>query len=92
MIGRRLFLNRILSAIAILRAPLLAQHAEMQNGKVVNCEDDVLTCPMGHKTCRNIDAPLVVGSDRNVDNPDFAELHNFHLERCNSCRVLFTRE
>lgn len=79
-------------ALGLLAAPLLAQHADLQNGKAINCEEEVLTCPNGHKTCRNIDAPIVVGSDRNVDNPDFAELRNYHLERCNQCHVLFTRE
>jgi hypothetical protein len=87
--NRRGFLAYVLGAIA---APLLAQRADLQNGKAIVCDEDVLTCPNGHKTCRNIDAPIVVGSDRNVDNPDVAELHNYHMERCNFCRVLFTRE
>lgn len=89
MLGRRSFLAY---AVGMMAGPLLAQRAELQNGKAIVCDDEVLTCPNQHKTCRNIDAPLVVGSDRNLDSPDIAELHNYHLERCNVCHVLFTRE
>ena len=90
---RRGLIGRLLG-LAVIAQELYAkpQHADVQNGKAIVCDEEILTCPNGHKTCRCIDAPLVVGSDRNYDNPDVAELHNYHMERCNVCHVLFTRE
>lgn len=69
-----------------------AQKVAVQNGKAIVCQGDKLTCPNGHETCASIDAPIIVGSDRNRDYPEWAPLYQFHMERCEQCHVLFTRE
>jgi hypothetical protein len=67
------------------------QKGIMQNGKAVICDGDSITCPLGHKTCKVINAPIVVGNDR-YDYPDQSQLHDYHVCHCNTCKVLFTLE
>ena len=86
MLSRRTFVSSVLIGI-----PAVAQKAVLRNGKAVVCDSDSTTCPNGHKTCRTIDAPLVVGND-NRNYPDSAQLFDFHVLRCDTCRVVFTRE
>lgn len=69
----------------------LAQQAVMEKGKAVVCEGDSVKCPNGHDTCRVIDAPIVIGND-SYQYPDVRQLRDYHVLRCDVCKVLFTRE
>lgn len=85
---RRSFMSYVVTFFAAMSAP---QKAIMQNGQAVVCDSDSLTCPNGHKTCKSINAPVVVGND-NREYPDTAQLFEYHLERCQVCKVAFFRE
>ena len=78
-------------AFGLLGASAVAQKAIMKEGQAVVCESESIKCPNGHATCRIINAPLVVGNDRR-DYPDMGQLYEYHVLRCDTCRVLFTRE
>lgn len=90
MSNRRSFLAY---AVGMLSATAVAQQeAVMVNGSAKVCEGgDPVKCPLGHKTCRTINAPVVVGND-NYQNPDVGQLRDYHLMRCDVCHVLFTLE
>jgi hypothetical protein len=88
---RRDFLTRLALALAAVTGVSLAQEAIMEKGQAKVCDSDALTCPNGHKTCKSINAPPAVGNDA-YQNMDVAPLKDFHLERCEVCRVAFFRE
>jgi len=89
--SRRSFLSALVAVL--VPASVIAQsgNAIVEKGKAVVCNDYPIKCPNGHDTCRSIDATLVVGNDSR-DYPNTAQLFDFHLERCEVCHVLFTRE
>lgn len=89
MSSRRSFLTRLTLVFSAVTA--FAQKGILENGKAKVCADDAVKCPNNHMTCKSIDAPIVVGNDA-WQNPDFAQLRDFHLMRCEVCHVLFTRE
>lgn len=72
-------------------APVIAQNTVMEKGKAITCDSDVLTCPLGHKTCATIDAHLAIGND-NRNYPEVNALFDYRQVRCDVCHVLFTRE
>lgn len=86
---RRSFLSYGVGMLAASTA--VAQKGIMQDGKAVVCSGESLLCPNGHKTCAFIDAPIVVGNDSHI-SPDMAQLFDYHVMRCQTCHVLFTRE
>ena len=89
MMGRRQFWRLALWLMAL---PVAAQQkAIVEKGQAKVCDDDPVECPLGHATCRSINAPVVVGND-SYQNPDVGQLRDFHLMRCEVCHVLFTRE
>jgi hypothetical protein len=67
------------------------QKAVLEKGRAVVCDNEPVKCPMGHDSCRVINAPVVVGND-SYQNPDVGQLRDFHLLRCDQCHVLFTLE
>jgi hypothetical protein len=87
-LSRRAFFSKLLIGIPVLA---MGQKAVMSGNRAVICDSESVLCPNGHKTCRIIDAPLVVGND-NREYPDQAQLFGFHVLRCSECHVLFTRE
>lgn len=90
MTARRSFLAYAVGMLAAM--PVLAQKkAIVENGKAVVCDSDSIICPNGHQTCLSIDAPVVVGNG-SYQNPDVGQLNSFHMERCEVCHVLFTKE
>ena len=71
---------------------IFAQKAIMKSdGQAIVCESDAIKCPLGHATCKVINAPIAIGND-SYQNPDVQQLTNYHLLRCDTCHVLFTRE
>lgn len=68
-----------------------AQQAIMEGKKAVVCDSDSVKCPLGHDSCRVIDAPLAIGND-SYQYPDVKQLRDYHVLRCDVCKVLFTRE
>lgn len=68
-----------------------AQNAILEKGKAVVCDGDSVKCPNGHDTCQVINAPIAVGND-SYEYPEVAQLRNYHVLRCDVCKVLFTRE
>jgi hypothetical protein len=90
-VNRRNFFSRLSLAFGVIAGTVVAQKAVIEKGKAVVCESDSLKCPNGHDTCPSIDAPLAVGND-SYQNPEVAQLRNYHVLRCDVCHVLFTRE
>jgi len=88
MIGRRSFLSY---AVGMVGSAAVAQQAIMEGKKAVVCDSEAVKCPLGHDSCRVIDAPLAVGNDK-YDYPEVSQLHTYHVLRCDVCKVLFTRE
>lgn len=98
MIERRAFLACFLGfpvagqLVAWLCAlPGQAQQAIMEKGKAVVCDREAVKCPNGHDTCAVIDAPIAIGND-SYQYPDVKQLRDYHVLRCDVCKVLFTRE
>jgi len=90
MISRRVFFSKLVFGIPAA----VAQQAIMQNGKAIVCEGEAVTCPAcKQKTCKVIDAPIVVGNDLR-QNPDVAQLFDYHILRCDNpnCHAAFFRE
>jgi hypothetical protein len=88
-LSRRAFFSNLLLGIPVIA---FGQEAVMEGGKAIVCDSGTATCPNGHKTCRKIDTPIVVGND-NRDYPDIkGQLFDYHMLRCDVCHVLFTRE
>ena len=91
MIARRNLLTRLGLAHGAIVTATFAQKAIVQNGQAIVCSTEAVKCPNGHPSCKSINAPLVVGNDdRNY--PDQAQLYSYHVLRCETCHVLFTRE
>jgi hypothetical protein len=62
------------------------------NGHAVICGDESVTCPVcKQKTCKVINAPIVVGND-NHNYPDQSQLFDYHILRCDNCLAAFFRE
>lgn len=62
-------------------------------GKAVVCDGEAVKCPLGHDTCREIDAPIAVGND-SFQNPEVAQIRTYRVLFCESpgCGVLFARK
>lgn len=90
MTSRRTFVGRIIGLLG-LTSFAFGQKAIMEKGKAVVCEGDPVKCPLGHDSCKAIDAPIAVGND-SYQNPDVGQLRDYHVLRCDVCKVLFTRE
>lgn len=73
---------------ALIPTSLLAQRGTMQKGQAVVCSGESLKCPLGHETCSNINAPLVVGNG-NKEYPDVGQLFEQKVHKCDQCGVLF---
>lgn len=90
--NRRNFLGRAFSVLAAFGVGISAsgQRAAMQSGHAVVCDPNVQTvkCPLGHETCREIDATPVVGNNSH-DYPSTAQLYDYRMLRCGQCGVLF---
>lgn len=84
---RRSFIGWLLSAVGVATA----QKAIMEGKNAVVCDSDSVKCPNGHASCKVINAPLVVGND-NHSYPEESQLFNYHVLRCDQCKVLFTLE
>jgi hypothetical protein len=88
MLGRRSFLA---GAVGMMAGSTVAQQAIMEGKKAVVCDSEPIKCPLGHDTCRVINAPMAVGND-SYQSPEAVPLPAFHFLRCDTCHVLFTRE
>ena len=82
---RRSFLSAFPFALPVA---LLAQSAILKDGKALVCSGATTTCPNQHKTCRNIDAPIVVGND-NRNYTESGQLFDKRVLECSQCGVLF---
>jgi hypothetical protein len=91
MIGRRTFLWYGSGMMAAAVSAAAQQKAILEKGQAVVCDSEAVKCPLGHDTCKSINAPLAVGND-SYQNPDVEQLPNFHMMRCEVCHILFTRE
>ena len=89
-ITRRALFSKLLIGIGAMAA---AQKAILEDGKAVICKGgDSVICPACHqKTCKIIDAPIVVGNDSH-DYPDSSQLFDYHILRCELCHAAFFRE
>jgi hypothetical protein len=87
-LSRRAFFSNLLLGIPALA---VRQSAILQKGKAVICEGSTVKCPLGHDTCREIDAPIVVGNN-NRDYPDSGQLFDTRMLRCQQCGVLFSEK
>lgn len=87
-LSRRAFLSNLVVGVPALAA---RQTATLQKGKAVVCEGSSVKCPLGHETCREIDAPLAVGS-QSYQNPEVGRLTAFTMLRCQLCGVLFAEK
>lgn len=86
MLGnRRGFLTSLVTA---LFGTSVAQTSITVKGKAVVCSGSSVKCPLGHETCRYIDAPVAVGND-SYQNPDVAQNRNFKMLWCQQCGALF---
>lgn len=88
-LSRRAFFSNLLLGIPALA--LAQKNAVLQKGKAVVCDGESLKCPLGHDTCREIDAPIVVGNN-NRDYPDQAQIFEYKMLRCQVCGVLFSEK
>lgn len=85
---RRAFLSNLLVGIPALAA---AQTGIVEKGKAVICDGSSVKCPLGHESCREIDAPIAVGNG-NFEYPEVGQLHAFKMLRCQVCGVLFSEK
>lgn len=83
---RRNFLSSLLPLLATLG--FASQKATMQKGKAVVCATDAIRCPLGHESCRTVDAPLVVGNNDH-EYPSWAQLYDYHIVCCDVCGIYF---
>jgi hypothetical protein len=75
---------------AFLPAMAVAQKsAVLEKGQAVVCDDTPVKCPLRHDSCKEVNAPLVVGNG-NKDYPDAAQLFDYRVFVCDVCGVLFT--
>jgi hypothetical protein len=84
-LSRRTLLKSFLPSL------LLGQYAATKkDGSVHVCAENTSTvkCPQGHETCRNINAPLVVGNG-DYNYPNWAQLTTYKLLWCDTCGALF---
>lgn len=89
---RRNWFLKLCAAVPYLgTVALVAQKGIVQNRQAVVCNGDSVKCPNGHATCKSINAPIVVGNDSHI-SPDTAQLFEYHVLRCEVCKVLFTAE
>lgn len=86
---RRSFLSYLIGAFTAAAALGQQKAAITEKGKAVVCEQGVIKCPLGHETCKQIDAPIVVGND-NANYPDYAQLYAYHIFCCDQCGIFFT--
>lgn len=89
MLLRRSFLSYGVAMISSLLAT--PQTAVLKGEKAIACDGAITTCPNGHKTCRNIDMPIVIGND-NRNYPEPRQLFDYRLMCCTSCSVLFVEK
>jgi hypothetical protein len=89
MTTRRAFLTRFGAAFTAVTGVALAQKGITENGKAVVCKEDSVTCPVcKQKTCRLLDAPVVVGNNSR-EYPDQAQMYEFKILCCENCRAAF---
>ena len=82
--------RKVFSAIGIFLSGLaFAQSASLKDKKAIVCSGSTVKCPNNHETCREIDAPIVVGNG-NREYPDTGQLFDVKVLRCQQCGVLFT--
>jgi len=67
------------------------QQGVLINGKAKQCDGNPITCPNGHQTCKEINAPIAVGND-SYQNPETFQLKDFTVLWCEQCGVLFARK
>lgn len=82
--NRRSFLALLIPGAVFAQVP----GSIMKGEKAVVCQGATTTCPNGHKTCRNIDAPPAIGND-NRDYPEISRLMEYREMACSQCGVLF---
>lgn len=86
--NRRGFISMLAGALPI---SLLSQTAVMKDEKALACSGSTTICPNKHKTCRNIDAPLVIGNE-NREYPSPSVLFDYRILSCSVCGVLFAEK
>lgn len=66
------------------------QQAILEKGRAKVCDTEVVKCPLGHETCKKIDAPIAVGND-SYQYPEVAQIQALKLLMCEQCGVLFVK-
>lgn len=82
-------MSYLIAMFAAIFAP--AQTAVLKGEKAIACQGSTTTCPNGHKTCRNIDMPVVIGND-NRSYPDWSQLMEYRFLACSVCSVAFVEK
>lgn len=81
--------NLFAALCGLLLTPFaMAQDAITSGGVAKVCSGRSVKCPLGHETCRQIDASIIVGNG-NRDAPDWGQLATTKMLRCETCGVLF---
>jgi hypothetical protein len=91
--NRRTFVSFFSGVVGLLAGSALAQDkpTAMEKGQAVVCETGKTKCPLGHETCYEINAPLVVGSG-SYQNPDVGQVFTKVELECQVCHVLFIKQ
>jgi hypothetical protein len=85
---RRSFLSYAVGMLSAVGLAAQSGTSVMEKGKAVVCDAGGTKCPLGHDTCKRIDAPLVVGNGRQ-DYPDWGQIYDYHMFVCDQCGILF---